>query len=300
MLFFWDGSKKRALFYLVLLLFLLLSVGCGPDLVPSHENVDLEIADTAKPKAEAELKSEQKEAEQKETEQTEAEQTEAEHIKGAVSAPDLMGEEKDLINIDKGELEITKTVPPEPEGTNEGEKERGVPDLLITGSGLEKDVFLYESDWLNFDSPEMVIRYYSSNNNFDFHKIWKVKGFDLLALLEEGKLKPEKDWDITFVARDGLEFAMRMSTLQDLYYYCDLTLESAEAVGPLLGFYRTELYDSNKPDPPASWDDPELTKTDLDEHAPRLYMGQKQGDISDRNQPFFVRELVRILVGEER
>ena len=58
------------------------------------------------------------------------------------------------------------------------------PVLVITGTGLEQDIFLYEED-LAFDNPTMEERYYSSNNSFNFRSIWKVKGFDLFDLLEE-------------------------------------------------------------------------------------------------------------------
>jgi hypothetical protein len=60
------------------------------------------------------------------------------------------------------------------------------PVLVITGTGLEEDVIITETDWKNFNHPEMVERYFSSNNSSNFHKIWKVKGFDLFSLLEEG------------------------------------------------------------------------------------------------------------------
>ncbi len=190
------------------------------------------------------------------------------------------------------------------------------PLLVITGTGLEQDIYLYEAD-LAFNNPRMVEYYYSSNNNWDFKSILKVRGFDLLELLDqygEGNLK-EGDWPLTFISRDGLvipqllpggdyfPFPMTISTLQERYYYSDLTLASEERVDPMIGIYRASLYNNNNPQPPVSWDDRELTEGDMDNYNNpplRLYFGQARGNIEDRNQPFFNRELIRIVVGAER
>ncbi len=175
------------------------------------------------------------------------------------------------------------------------------PVLVITGTGLEQDVFLYESD-LAFDNPAMEERYYSSNNSHNFRSIWRVKGFDLLALLDQfggGNLK-EGDWPIKFMASDGLSLTFTISQLQDRYYYPDLTLDSEEQVDPMIGIYRAQLYNVVNPEPPIEWEDRDLTAADRDGDAPRLYLGQTQGDTSDMNQTSFVRNLVRIVVGEER
>ena len=96
---------------------------------------------------------------------------------------------------------------------------------------------------------------------------------------------------------------MTISSLQDRYYYSDLTLASEERVDSMIGIYRASLYNNNNPQPPISWDDKELTEEDMDNYNNpplRLYFGQARGNIEDRNQPFFNRELIRIVVGAER
>ncbi|HPZ12443.1 MAG TPA: hypothetical protein PKV91_08855, partial [Bacillota bacterium] len=65
------------------------------------------------------------------------------------------------------------------------------PVLTVTGTGLHQDVLIYEGDWSNYTE---VVRYYSSNNNHDYHKIWKVKGYDLFELLGAQNLKTDQDY----------------------------------------------------------------------------------------------------------
>jgi DMSO/TMAO reductase YedYZ molybdopterin-dependent catalytic subunit len=171
------------------------------------------------------------------------------------------------------------------------------PALTITGTGLEQDVVFYESDW---DIGTMEERFYSSNNNFDFHKIWKVKGYDLFSLIGSSNLKADQDYPITFIAVDGARITRTVNQLQSLYYYPDFTVASGELVAPMLAFYRAELFDSPGLPTTVAWQDRELTESDIDNNAPRLHMGQAEGNVSDINQQFFLRDLVRIVVGEER
>jgi len=175
------------------------------------------------------------------------------------------------------------------------------PVLTVTGTGLHQDVLIYEGDWSNYTE---VVRYYSSNNNFDYHKIWKVKGYDLFELLGAQNLKTDQDYEVTFVAADGAPVTRKISELQSQYYYPQFTVESGQLVAPMLGFYRAALYEPDfqgRPDPDEIiWEDRELTEADRDANAPRLHMGQAAGQVSENNQSFFLRDLVRIVVGEER
>lgn len=172
--------------------------------------------------------------------------------------------------------------------------------LIITGTGLKEDVSIYSSQWLDFHHPDLEERYYSSNNRFNFHKIWKVKGFDLLTLMGKDNLKNDQDYPITFIASDGAEYTESLSSLTDRYYYPHFTPEGEEPILPMIGFYRTELYDSNDPKPPVTWEDQPLSAQDLDGVAPRLYLGQRQGEMSDANNSLFLRSLIKIVVGEKR
>lgn len=180
--------------------------------------------------------------------------------------------------------------------------ENGEADLVITGTGLREDIHLYESDWLNFDNPALVESYYSSNNNFNFHKIWKVKGYDFFQVVGEDNLLAGEDEPIHFISADGYTVTKSVYEFKNLYYYPDFTVNSEQQVNPMIGIYRTELYSNADPQLPISWQDSDrpLTSSDWDDRAPRLYLGQEQGQIDDQNQPQFNRQLVRIVVGEER
>ncbi|MDW7672455.1 MAG: hypothetical protein SCM88_12300, partial [Bacillota bacterium] len=180
------------------------------------------------------------------------------------------------------------------------------PVLVITGTGLEEDVIITETDWKNFNHPEMVERYFSSNNSSGFHKIWKVKGFDLFNLLDKGTLLGDEDYSITFVASDGFKRSWTISQLESLYHYPDFTLVSGELVNPLIGSYRKDTFDQlvndeNPLNPPVTWEDISLIEAEhYDINSPRLYLGQADGNIDDMNQSNFIRDLRRIVVGEER
>jgi hypothetical protein len=173
--------------------------------------------------------------------------------------------------------------------------------LVITGTGLQQDVFLAAAD-LRFNNPTLVERYYTSSNNWDFHKIWKVKGFDLFNLMGAENLKTDRDYPVTFQAADGLKYTETVSSLKSRCYHPEFAAAGGKPVGPLIGVYRQAVFEPNYQGLPGevSWADRQLTAGDRDDRAPRLYLGQKQGNPSDRNQSLFVRDLVRIVVGEER
>lgn len=173
--------------------------------------------------------------------------------------------------------------------------------LVITGTGLQQDVFLAAAD-LRFNNPALVERYYTSSNNWDFHKIWKVKGFDLFNLMGAENLKTDRDYPVTFQAADGLKYTETVSSLKSRCYHPEFAAAGGKPVGPLIGVYRQAVFEPNYQGLPGevSWADRQLTAGDRDDRAPRLYLGQKQGNPSDRNQSLFVRDLVRIVVGEER
>lgn len=174
--------------------------------------------------------------------------------------------------------------------------------LVITGTGLENDLELKQSDWQNFNHPDLVERIFSSNNNFNFHKIWKVKGFDLFALLEKAGFKGNDDQSVTFIAADGFQRTWTIQELKSLYSYQDFSVSKGVKVNPVIGTYRVELFDvaGNELKAPVAWTDKALTTADLDTDGPRLYLGQSSGNVSDINQMNFIRDLRRIVVGEER
>jgi DMSO/TMAO reductase YedYZ molybdopterin-dependent catalytic subunit len=180
---------------------------------------------------------------------------------------------------------------------------QGQPDLVITGTGLVEDVVI--TDWADYTvSHAMEDRFYSSNNNFNFHKIWKVRGYDLFNLIGSENLITDDlltDYSITFVAKDGARVTKTVSELQSQYYYPDFTVASEQRVSPMLAFYRAALFEPSAGLPTnVTWEDRELTEADKDNNAPRLHMGQVHGNVSDINQQFFLRDLVRIVVGDER
>ncbi len=174
------------------------------------------------------------------------------------------------------------------------------PDLVITGTGVYEDVVIYPGEWSRYTQ---VVRTYSTNNNFDYHKIWKVKGYDLFVLIGVNNLKSQK-YTVTFIAKDGARLSKTIGQLRSQFYYPKFSGEGS-AVAPTIGFYRAVLFNPDyqgKPDPAdAIWQDRELTEADRDnEESPRLYFGQASGQYSENNQSFFLKNLACIVVGEER
>jgi len=171
------------------------------------------------------------------------------------------------------------------------------PVLTITGTGLHHDVLIYEEDWSKYD---LVERYYSSNNRDDFHHIWKVGGYDLFEVMGGlENIKSDQDYVVTFLAADGLGKTRTVSQLQSQYFYPNFDVANGEPVAPMIGFYRTDLYEHlHLPDPAdVVWEDKALAE---DVHVPRLILGQAQGDVSEKTQPDYLKNLSRIVVGEER
>lgn len=176
------------------------------------------------------------------------------------------------------------------------------PALTITGTGLHHDVQISGNDWSKYSLKEC---FYSSNNNFNYHKIWKVKGYDIFALIGDDNLKTDKDYEVTFVSGlDGGKVTRTVSELQSQYYHPKFTASGAEPVAPMLSFYRTAVFEPDHqllPEPTeVIWQDRALTENDSDEDKPRLVMGQSLGQVSQNNQSFFNKKVDRILVGGER
>lgn len=175
------------------------------------------------------------------------------------------------------------------------------PDLIITGTGLKKDVVIYPNDWSNYIRKE---RYYSSNNTLNFHHIWKVRGYDLFDIIKTDNLvDASKDYLLTFVARnrDGTEtrISRTMNDLKNRYYYPHFDPNEEIPVPPMIGFERADLYEHQGLPVPADvvWGDKPFER---DNDAPRLYFGQAKGNVSDKNMTFFLYGLFKIVVGEER
>ncbi|HOA36397.1 MAG TPA: hypothetical protein PKV91_08820 [Bacillota bacterium] len=176
------------------------------------------------------------------------------------------------------------------------------PDLIITGTGLKKDVIIYPHDWEN--NYNKVTRYYSSNNTLNFHHIWKVRGYDLFDIIKTDNLvDASKDYLLTFVARnrDGTEtrISRTMNDLKNRYYYPHFDPNEEIPVPPMIGFERADLYEHQGLPVPADvvWGDKPFER---DNDAPRLYFGQAKGNVSDKNMTFFLYGLFKIVVGEER
>jgi hypothetical protein len=176
------------------------------------------------------------------------------------------------------------------------------PDLIITGTGLYEDVVIYSGDWSKY---ELVERYYSSNNNWNYHKIWKAKGYDLFDLIGIKNIIAGKDHEVAFISSlDGGRVTRTIKELQSLCYHPKFVKKGREPVGPMLSFYRTAVFEPDYqeiPDPAeVVWTDKSLTEDDRDLEAPRLMMGQRADQCSDNNQSFFNKQVGRIVVGDER
>ncbi|GFN34745.1 S-layer homology domain-containing protein [Tepidimicrobium xylanilyticum] len=170
-------------------------------------------------------------------------------------------------------------------------------ELLITGTGVYEDVKITESDW---DKYQMVERYFSGNNSLYFHKIIKVKGYDLFELIGKDNLKTDKDYQVKFTCADGFEFTKTISELKNTYFFRDFTEKTKEKVEPMIARYTLELVDfaKNNFSPPIRWEDKEIANKDLDKGFPKLAFGQTS--IDDMNLSQWGKEVVKITIGDER
>lgn len=170
------------------------------------------------------------------------------------------------------------------------------PELVITGSGVNSEVIVTANDWSKFP---LVDRFYSSNNSLGFHKIIKVKGYDLETLIGKDNLKSDLDYTVSFLCADGFKFEKKLSDLFLVYTYSDFTENSKELVKPMFGKYKAVLgdYPKNTFSPPVSWSDRDLTENDLDNSFPKLVFGQK--NIDDMNMSQWGKEVIRITIGDE-
>ena len=70
-------------------------------------------------------------------------------------------------------------------------------DFLITGTGIKEEVSISKADWSKYSIQEKI---YSTNNSLGFHKIVKVKGYDLWDLIGKDNLKKDKNYSIKFIS----------------------------------------------------------------------------------------------------
>lgn len=170
-------------------------------------------------------------------------------------------------------------------------------DLTITGIGLNKDVAITSGDWSKYKLSE---EYYSTNNSLGFHKIIKVKGYDLFELMGENNLKKDKDYIVNFTCADGFKFTKSISELKNTYYYKDFTEASKEKAKAMIVTHTTVLADhpKNTFKPPIKWSDRAITEKDKDNAFPKLTFGQV--GIDDMNMSSWGKEVIKITVGDER
>lgn len=169
-------------------------------------------------------------------------------------------------------------------------------DLTITGSGIKEEVSIGEADWSKYKLQE---RTYSTNNSLGFHKIVKVRGYDLFDLIGKDNLRSDKNYSLKFISSDGFEISTTIDELKNTYYYSDFTETSKKPSTPMIAKYTKVLadYPQNKFQPPIKWQDKPIGEDDLDKGFPKLSFGQTA--IDDMNMSKWARDLVKIVVGEE-
>jgi hypothetical protein len=169
------------------------------------------------------------------------------------------------------------------------------PELVITGMGVEKEILISTDDFAKY---KMVERIFSTNNSLGFHKIIKVKGYDLFELIGNN-LKTDSDYKVTFTCSDGFEFSKTISELKNAYCYSDFTLNSKEIVMPMIAKYSIVLADfpKNTFSPPVSWTDAAIKEEDIDKDFPKLVFGQT--DVDDMNMSKWGKDVVKITIGDE-
>lgn len=170
------------------------------------------------------------------------------------------------------------------------------PTLVITGTGLKNDVVISGADWSRLAIEE---RYFSSNNKDGFHKINKVKGYDLFSTLIGAENLNVEDDTVYFTASDGFERSKTVKTLKsEQYYYRDFTENNQEPVNPMIGVFKKELFSAQSDYIGASWEDQPINEIEDKLSTPQIIFGQS--GIDDKNQSSWVSKLVKIRVGDER
>ena len=169
-------------------------------------------------------------------------------------------------------------------------------DFLITGTGIKEEVSISKADWSKYTLEEKI---YSTNNSLGFHKIVKVKGYDLWDLIGKDNLKKDKNYSVKFISSDGFEITTTIEELTNTYYYGDFTEASKKLTSPMIAKYTKVLGDfpQNKFQPPVKWEDKKIGEEDLDKDFPKLTFGQK--NIDDMNMSKWAKDVVKIVVGEE-
>lgn len=168
--------------------------------------------------------------------------------------------------------------------------------LLITGSGVNKEVSIGDKDWSKYTLKEGI---YSGNNSLGFHKLIKAKGYDLFELIGKGNLKTDKDYNVKFTCADGFEFEKTISELQNAYQYKDFTEKTKVKISPMIAKYTAVLadYPKNIFSPPISFSDRPINEKDLDKDFPKLVFGQN--GIDDMNLSKWGKQVIKITIGDE-
>lgn len=170
--------------------------------------------------------------------------------------------------------------------------------LVVTGGGLQKDLWLNPSAW-TLENQTLSTGHFSTNNHLGFYKVLKVVGYSLFDVLKTAGLNQE-DAVITFISADDFTWQTTLGSLRTRVYHPHLTADVQQPAPPIIGLYVVQLYDSHEPVPLVTCKDLPLTEEDYDRQRPRIYFGQQPGNPADENQPFFVGNLVRIQVEGDR
>lgn len=170
-------------------------------------------------------------------------------------------------------------------------------DLVITGTGITKDITITTEDWSKY---KLIEKLYSTNNSLNFHKIVKAKGYDLFELIGTNNLKTDIDYQVKFTCADGFEFTKTISELKNTYYYNDFTEVSKVKSTPMIAKYTAILADFPKDSfsPPITWTDRAIKENDKVKDFPKLVFGQTS--IDDMNMSKWGKEVVKITIGDEK
>lgn len=157
------------------------------------------------------------------------------------------------------------------------------------------EILLTEIDWSEYEIKENT---YSTNNSLGFHKINKVKGYDLLDIIGKDKLEEDKNYSLKFVSSDGFEIEKTLEELTNGYFFRDFTKESKETVAPMIAKYTKELgeFPKDELDGPVQWEDMDIVEEDLDKSFPRLVFGQI--DVDDMNMSQWAKDVEKIIIEE--
>lgn len=167
-----------------------------------------------------------------------------------------------------------------------------IPDLIIYGSKVSRELEYTMNDLINLESDEnfppesettpIIRQKYSSVNDYGTRKNYGAEGVRISYLLEEAGVDPGYGM-IVFYPTDSSPILLREDQINEARYYFSATGDPI-SVEPILAFQST---DSTQGEPNFG---------NMTMHYPRLFFGQKMaGEVTNS---YFLKNIFKIVIGD--